>query len=319
MGPRAHHDNSDWEIDENRVMSLQLRGEPELLATFHLHTTGLTVREADEVIEKQGLANRYRVTGIRSCTSPKDKGKPPGSFIILQSKDTAGLYDPAPPRIPEEPVHKPSFIDQLPQAETLAPAIMGNRLFEAFEGYDQYGQPSDQLSFLLRHYLVSPTEDGDPVYTLTSPDYEETIHSWKKSKPFIFSHGPATTATYTPDSPHITPSSLHYAHEIITLTHAHHFFTRWNDEHDMLFTREGGMIITPFSYIKGKRPIEPLALNLDDVLSDPLWNYSETMIQLWKLLPEDDTYQLQATLQTHKISLRDFFRVLGAQPSDFPS
>jgi hypothetical protein len=305
MGPRAHRaPRSSYPIPENTTDFLDFRGYEDEQYVLHVHQTGLTLKEAQKVVDE--VRPGYQIRGLRSCDPTIDEEGNPGSFIILQSKGSDGLFDPAPPRVPEE-------------AEPLTPKILGKRLFGVFEGYDyQFRLPSDQLSFLLRHHHVSPTEDGNPVYTLTTPEADEPVRPWKKSEPFFFSHGPATTEKYLPESPQIVPASLHYAREIITMTHAHHFFTHpQHEEHDVLFTKIGGGIIIPFTYIKGEEPIEPRpAYTLEGVASDPLWTLPETMIQLWKFLPEDDTYQLQATLKTHKISITDFFRVMGTQPSE---
>ncbi|MCX6791984.1 MAG: hypothetical protein NT149_03020 [Candidatus Gottesmanbacteria bacterium] len=316
-GPRAHRiPHQEYQIPEHSAAYLEFRGYEELQHTLHVHQTKLSFQEAQELADifKPG----YYVTAIHGCKPEIDENGNPGSFILLKRKDStpplvSEIQDRARPPIPPSP--KLRLIDQLPPAETLTPAIIGKRLFEAFKGYDQYGQPSDQLSYLLRHYLISGTGDGNPDYELPSSGTGEPVRPWEKYHARFYSSDPATTEKYTPDSPHITPPSLHYAREIITLTHAHHFFrNRQVEQHDMVFTRDDNVII-PFSYIKGEQPIEPhLVRNLEDleeVLSDPLWNYSETMIQLWKLPPEMVTYHLQATLKTHEISLRDLIHVLG--------
>jgi hypothetical protein len=85
--PRPHHDPSGWEIEENHVTScIARKGFPTLVPVLHVHKTGLTLIQADEIIKEEGRADRWTVTGIQGCTSPKDKDQPPGTFILLKRK-----------------------------------------------------------------------------------------------------------------------------------------------------------------------------------------------------------------------------------------
>ena len=222
---------------------------------------------------------------------------------------------------------KLELIDRLPQAETLTPSVMGRGLFEVFKGYDKPSLPSEQISFLLRHYLIYSVDHRNPAFILSSPNEGQSVKPWDEHSVALFGRPPETTDKYTASIPHIIPASLRNAPDVITVTDHHHFWKTLREEHDIVVSRNGPEI-TPFWYIKGKNPIAPQQMiDLKSVLSNPVWNRPEpedfgAMIQLWKFLPAHghersigiDTYELQAALELCGISLTDFFRVLAAQP-----
>ena len=225
---------------------------------------------------------------------------------------------------------KLELIDRLPpQAETLTPSVMGKGLFEVFEGYDTYSLPSEQIAFLLRHYLIYSVDYRNPAFILSSPNEGEPVKPWNKHYGALFWRPPETTDKYTASVPHIIPASLHNAPDVITVTDHHHFWKTLREEHDIVISRSG-QTLTPYWYIKRENPIEPQQMiDLKSVLSNPIWNRPEpedfgAMIQLWKFLPARgdkrsigvDTYELQAALELCGISFEDLFHVLSAQPNE---
>ncbi len=83
MGPRAHHElHSSYEIEENSVEWLCLRGYDDLQYILHVHRVGITLPEAQKLVDEHKPG--YKVLGFELCDPPDDDNKKVGSFIILQ-------------------------------------------------------------------------------------------------------------------------------------------------------------------------------------------------------------------------------------------
>lgn len=85
MGPRAHRvPHTTDQMPENSTGYLDFRGYNDLQYTLHVHRTGLTLQEAQNIanVFKPG----YQVFGLRCCNPTIDEEGNPGSFIILRSK-----------------------------------------------------------------------------------------------------------------------------------------------------------------------------------------------------------------------------------------
>ena len=212
------------------------------------------------------------------------------------------------------------LIDRLPLVETLTPSALGPRLFAAFEGYNTHGLPPYQVRFLLKNYLLYSTGDGNPVCKIDSPRRGDPVLPWQNVNTVSRWGDPATTNRHTADAPHIIPADFQNVFKIITVTDSHHFWKSRREEHDIVISQSGQTLI-PYWYIKGERPIKPQhMIDLASISSDPLWEKRPdgfgAFIQLWQFLPCVNTYQLQAALKLNEISLKDFFHVMGAQPSE---
>jgi len=204
-----------------------------------------------------------------------------------------------------------SGVEHLPVAETLYPKILGERLFVGFKEYDQDQNPIAQLSFLLRHSLVDASADGHPAYTVGYPYLTSPWHIDDHRGNYC-----ATTQDYTENSPHIHPEDLGYPRFIITVTDHNHFYNREEGKPNILIAQDYDTKIQPYWFVKGADPISPNSLldvlMVSDLLTSPSVNI-HTSIQLWKLLPVQDQYQLQAHLKLQTISLRNYITVLGTE------
>ncbi|OGG35685.1 hypothetical protein A2363_04160 [Candidatus Gottesmanbacteria bacterium RIFOXYB1_FULL_47_11] len=206
-------------------------------------------------------------------------------------------------------------IDRLRSAEPLTSWTIGKQIFRAFDGYDTYQPPSAQLEFLLRNYLVYPTHDGAPLFTLTSPNPEDPILPWENYRPTDFS-STETSYNYSAYSPEFFPGPLNFAPHVITVTNTHHrYLNRTKEERDIIMGRHSNLI-TPYWYIKGEHPVNPRLMTDILAVSDLLRTRDHELIQLWKLDDPKEVYTLQAGLTLYDISLGDFCRVLTAAPEE---